>query len=47
MLHEVFAKYQKAAFEAIDDIHSRGKLPFLVGGTGQYIKSILSRMEHP
>jgi tRNA dimethylallyltransferase len=34
------AKYQKAAFEAIDDIHSRGKLPFLVGGTGQYIKSI-------
>ena len=34
------AKYQKAAFKAIDDIHSRGKLPLLVGGTGQYIKSI-------
>jgi len=34
------AKYQKAAFEVIGDIHSRGKLPFLVGGTGQYIKSI-------
>jgi len=33
-------KYQKSAYAAIDDIHSRGKLPFLVGGTGQYIKAI-------
>ena len=33
-------KYQKAAYAVIDEIHSSGKLPFLVGGTGQYIKSV-------
>jgi tRNA dimethylallyltransferase len=35
------AIYQRAAYRAIDDIHHRGKLPFLVGGTGQYIRSII------
>ncbi len=34
------AEYQDAAFRAIDDIHQRGKLPFLVGGTGQYITAV-------
>ncbi len=32
--------FQKAAHEAIADIHRRGKLPFLVGGTGQYLRAI-------
>jgi tRNA dimethylallyltransferase len=33
--------YQRAANEAIKDIHSRNSLPFLVGGTGQYIRAIV------
>ena len=33
------AKFQRAAYAAIADICSRGRLPFLVGGTGQYIWS--------
>jgi len=35
------AIYQREAYQMIDDIHDRGKLPFLVGGTGQYIRSII------
>ncbi len=35
------ALYQREAYHAIDHIHSVGRLPFLVGGTGQYIRSIL------
>lgn len=35
------AVYQRAAYQAIDEIHQRKKLPFLVGGTGQYIRSII------
>ena len=34
------AVFQKAAHEAIADIHRRDKLPFLVGGTGQYLRAI-------
>ena len=34
------AVFQAAASTAIEDIHSRGKLPFLVGGTGQYIRAV-------
>jgi len=34
------AVFQQAAREAINDIHSRGKLPLLVGGTGQYIRAV-------
>lgn len=35
------AIYQRQAYLAIDNIHQREKLPFLVGGTGQYIRAIL------
>ena len=35
------ATYQASAYEKINDIHSRGKLPMLVGGTGQYARSVL------
>ncbi|MEA2088875.1 MAG: tRNA (adenosine(37)-N6)-dimethylallyltransferase MiaA [Patescibacteria group bacterium] len=35
------AQYQKMAFQAIDNILSRKKQPFLVGGTGLYIQSIV------
>ena len=34
------AMFQQAATEIIADIHKRGKLPFLVGGTGQYIRAV-------
>jgi tRNA dimethylallyltransferase len=33
--------FKKLATEAINDITARGKLPFLVGGTGLYIDAIL------
>ena len=33
--------YQAAAYEKIDDIISRGKTPFLVGGTGLYTRSVV------
>jgi tRNA dimethylallyltransferase len=34
------ATFQEAAYAAIDSIHARGKLPMLVGGTGQYVRAI-------
>jgi len=34
------AVFQKAAAEAIATIHRHGKIPFLVGGSGQYIKAV-------
>jgi tRNA dimethylallyltransferase len=34
------AVFQRAATDAIADIQRRGKLPFLVGGTGQYIHAV-------
>lgn len=33
-------RYKRAAQAAIADIHARGKVPFLVGGTGQYLRAI-------
>jgi tRNA dimethylallyltransferase len=35
------AQYQAAAYEAIGDIHARGRLPLLVGGSGQYITAVV------
>lgn len=34
------AQYQQMAYEAIDDIHSRGVKAFLVGGTGLYVNAV-------
>jgi tRNA dimethylallyltransferase len=34
------AVFQQKAREAIADIHTRSKLPFLVGGTGQYVRAV-------
>ena len=33
------AEFQEQAYAAIDDILARGKLPLLVGGTGQYVRA--------
>src|SRR5574342_266739 len=34
------AVYQQQASKIIADIHAHGKLPFLVGGTGQYVRAV-------
>lgn len=39
------ADFQKLAYEAIDDILSRGKVPFLVGGTGLYVNAVANGYE--
>jgi tRNA dimethylallyltransferase len=41
------AQYQALAFQAIDDILARGSVPFLVGGTGQYVKAIIEGWKIP
>lgn len=33
--------YQEMAYKAIDDILSKGKIPFLVGGTGLYSRAVV------
>lgn len=35
------ADFQRMAYQAIDDIRSRGRLPMIVGGTGLYVDSVL------
>jgi len=41
------AMFQREAHKAIREIHQRKKLPFLVGGTGQYIRAITEEWEIP
>ena len=39
------AKYCETAKEVIKDIHSRGKMPVLVGGTGLYYSSLVDNID--
>jgi tRNA dimethylallyltransferase len=41
------AEYQRLAYGAIEDILARGKLPLLVGGTGQYISAVIEGWSIP
>jgi tRNA dimethylallyltransferase len=41
------AVFQQKAREAIGDIHTRNKIPFLVGGTGQYIRAVTEGWSPP
>jgi tRNA dimethylallyltransferase len=41
------ALFQQVARETILNIHQRGLLPFLVGGTGQYIQAVTEAWEIP
>ena len=41
------ALYKQKAIEIIDDIIRRGKQPFLVGGTGLYVKAITDNLTFP
>jgi tRNA dimethylallyltransferase len=34
------AKFKRKAIMSIEDIHQRSRIPFLVGGTGQFVRSI-------
>ena len=41
------SQYKKLAIKTINDIHKRGKIPILVGGTGLYISAIVDNLEIP
>jgi tRNA dimethylallyltransferase len=41
------AKFQREAHKVIAGIHQRGNLPFLVGGTGQYVRAVTEEWEIP
>jgi tRNA dimethylallyltransferase len=41
------AEFQEQAYAAIADIHSRGRLPLLVGGTGQYVRAVVEGWRIP
>jgi len=41
------AVFQQMAKEVIADIHKRNKLPFLVGGTGQYVRAVIQGWSPP
>lgn len=41
------ADYQQLAYQAIEDIQSRGKLPILVGGTGLYVQAVTEGLKIP
>lgn len=41
------AVFQRAARRAVHDIHNRGRLPFLVGGTGQYLRAVTEGWQPP
>jgi len=40
-------EYKRSAIEAMNQIIKRGKVPFLVGGTGLYIKAVVDNLEIP
>lgn len=41
------AEYQDLAYEAIDDVLARDRLPLLVGGTGQYVQAVVEGWQIP
>lgn len=40
-------EFQRLAREVIKEIYSRGKIPFLVGGTGLYIRAVIRDISFP
>jgi tRNA dimethylallyltransferase len=41
------SEYQQLARRAIADIHARGRIPILVGGSGLYVRAVLDNLEFP
>jgi tRNA dimethylallyltransferase len=39
--------YQRLARQAIAEIHARGRVPILVGGSGLYVRAALDKLEFP
>jgi tRNA dimethylallyltransferase len=45
--HLSLAVFQRAAWQMIEAVHARGRLPILTGGTGQYVRSVTDTWEIP
>lgn len=41
------AQYQQLAYQVISAIHARGSVPFLVGGSGLYVRAVLEGLTIP
>lgn len=41
------AEYQQLAYASIDDIHRRGGVPFLVGGSALYVRAVVAGLRIP
>lgn len=41
------AEYQRAAYAAINSVLARGRVPLLVGGTGQYVRAVTDGWQMP
>lgn len=41
------SQYQADAYAAIDEIHARHLIPFLVGGTGLYVRAVVEGLQIP
>lgn len=41
------AEYQRLSARAIEEVHRRGRLPILVGGSGLYVRAALDEMDFP
>jgi tRNA dimethylallyltransferase len=41
------AEYQRLARAVIPDIHGRGRLPILAGGSGLYVRAVLDQLDFP
>ena len=41
------ADYQRMARETIADVHGRGRVPLLVGGSGLYIRAVIDDLDFP
>lgn len=41
------AEYQRMAYATIDEIHARGHVPFLVGGTSLYVRAVVEGLRIP
>src|SRR5215469_17827070 len=41
------SEYQRLARQAIADIHARGKIPVVVGGSGLYVRAVIDNLDFP
>ncbi|HSJ57601.1 MAG TPA: tRNA (adenosine(37)-N6)-dimethylallyltransferase MiaA, partial [Anaerolineae bacterium] len=41
------AEFQQMGYDLVDDVLARGKVPFVVGGTGQYVMAVIEGWQIP